>query len=131
MSVDGKSSQSRSLELVRIFFYYYLNFLSHLTASELSSLTRDQTWSPALEVWSLNHWATGELRKDNKLKLKLLTYVHKQLNWGQSPAANSCTSQDTSRDLFLIASLNLSKTIKQSPSTSCFAGKLNRWLICN
>ena len=29
------------------------------------SLTRDQTWAPALEAWSLSHWTTGEVPKSN------------------------------------------------------------------
>ena len=36
-------------------------YASPVACGNLSSLTRDQSVSPAVEVWSLNHWATGEV----------------------------------------------------------------------
>ena len=38
---------------------------------DLSSLTRDWIWVPALEVWSLNHWIAWQVPKIN---LKLITF---------------------------------------------------------
>ena len=34
---------------------------------DLSSLNRDQTCAPALEVWSLNHWTTKDVPKRTSL----------------------------------------------------------------
>ena len=42
-------------------FFFFLAVLLVLWA--LSSLTRDQTWSPALEAWSPNHWTARESLK--------------------------------------------------------------------
>ena len=42
-------------------FFFFLAVLLVLWA--LSSLTRDQTWSPALEAWSPNHWTAREFLK--------------------------------------------------------------------
>ena len=40
---------------------------------DLSSLTRDWTSVPALDVWSLNHWIVWEVPKIN---LKLITFLN-------------------------------------------------------
>ena len=44
------------------FFFFFFFFLATLHSMwDLSSPTRYQTWAPALEVWSLNHWTTREV----------------------------------------------------------------------
>ena len=42
---------------VFFFFFWDLSF----SIWDFSSMTRDQTMSSALQVWSLNHWATKEI----------------------------------------------------------------------
>ena len=58
LNIFGKSV---ALLIVYLLFTSKLFFL-FLTApwhmSDLSSLTRDRTWAPAVEAWSFNHWTT-------------------------------------------------------------------------
>ena len=48
------------LNLVQYCFCLTLWFFGH-EALELSSLTRDWTYSPCLGKWSLNHWTAGKV----------------------------------------------------------------------
>ena len=42
-----------------VFFFFFLDL--SFSIWDFSSMTRDQTMSSALQVWSLNHWATKEI----------------------------------------------------------------------
>ena len=47
------------MDYLHFFFFFFLATLHSMW--DLSSPTRYQTWAPALEVWSLNHWTTREV----------------------------------------------------------------------
>ena len=45
--------------LIPLFFFFFCHTTQHV--GSLSSLTRDQTLTPALEAQSLNHWTAREV----------------------------------------------------------------------
>ena len=47
--------------LMRSFFFWSFSFGCSCNIQDLSSLTRDQTHAPAVEVQSLNHWAARKV----------------------------------------------------------------------
>ena len=42
-------------------FWFWFWFIFGHSMRDVSSLTRDQTHAPAVEVWSPNHWTTREV----------------------------------------------------------------------
>lgn len=60
----GKEGHCHFTDRIRVVFvvFFFFNFLALLCGmQDLSSLTSDGTSAPAVEVWSVNCWTTGEV----------------------------------------------------------------------
>ena len=65
-----KSYPQRHLTQMTFFFFFWSHCVAYGT-----SLTKDRTLTPAMEVHSLNHWATWEVL----LKWHLIQLIYRQL----------------------------------------------------